>query len=216
MANPTRAHENPSPEYRGSRSTKSGRKKAETVREVIGIFFDQDHLKEAINELRAAGFKTGQIGLLASEFAVEKSLADLYTRINAPSDDASAPHTAFVRKTSVGDTFHALGGGLFFVGSTAALGGVVASAAVFGGALVAGVAAAVTVGTIGAVLSKIIRQSDAEYLEQQVDEGNLLLFVRSTNGDSEEQAMQILSKHSGFDVRVHEVPVDPEPHLLHR
>ncbi|MDQ2076014.1 hypothetical protein [Marinimicrobium sp. ABcell2] len=216
MTDQPRVQQNPPPKHRAMHHSQFGDKGEEIVREVIGIFFDQNHLKAAINDLHASGFNTGQIGLLASEYAVEESLGDLYTRINEPREEVAPPHMTFVRKTSVGDTFHALGGGLFFVGSTAALGAVVASAAVFGGALVAGVAAAVTVGTIGAVLGRIIHQSDAEYLEQQVDEGNLLLFIRADTREDEDRAIRILSKHSGFDARVHEVPVAPEPPLLHR
>lgn len=85
----------------------------ETVREVVGIFFDGDHLKAALADLDSAGFEHEQISLLASEFAVEKSLGDLYTRTNEHHDPARAPVTAFVLNNSVGDAFRAQGGGCF-------------------------------------------------------------------------------------------------------
>jgi outer membrane lipoprotein SlyB len=178
---------------------------SEVVREVIGIFFDEKNLLDAIKDLRTSGFEHDQLGLLASEHAVQKALGDVYTRTNAHHDPSHAPVTAFVKNESVGDTFRALEGSLFFTGATAALGAVVASAAVFGGALLIAVAGAVGVGTIGALISGIIRQSDAEYLEEQVDEGHLLLFVRASDPDKEKTAVRILSRHSGYDARVHEV-----------
>lgn len=177
------------------------------VREVIGIFADGNHLKAAIDELGAAGFSKDRIGLMASEYAVEQSLGDLYTRINETQDPAKAPATAFVAAESVGDTARSLGGGLFFAGSTAALGAAVASAAVLGGALLPAVAGAAAVGTMGVLLGSVIRQSDAEYLEGQVDMGHLLLFVRADDVARQEKAMEILSRNSAQDVRVHEVAV---------
>ncbi len=146
----------------------TGRK---SVREVIGVFFDVQHLEAAIRDLRASGFEHDQLGLLASEIAVEKSLADFYTRTNNHHDVSHAPVIAFVKKNSVGDTFRALEGGLFFVGGTVAMGAAVATGAIFGGALVAAAAGAAGVVAIGALVGGIIHQSDAEYLEEQVDEG---------------------------------------------
>lgn len=99
-----------------------------------------------------------------------------------------------------------MGGGLFFAG-TAAAGGVVASAAVLGGVLLPAVVGVATVGAVGALIGKIIHQSDAEYLEQQVGKGHILLFVRAPSSAREEVAMDILKRHSGQDVRVHEVPL---------
>ena len=177
------------------------------VREVIGIFADGNHLKVAIDELVSSGFSKDRIGLMASEYAVEQSLGDLYTRINETQDPAKAPATAFVAAESVGDTARSLGGGLFFAGSTAALGAVVASAAVLGGALLPAVAGAAAVGAMGVLLGSVIRQSDAEYLEGQVDMGHLLLFVRADDVARQEKAMEILSRNSAQDVRVHEVAV---------
>jgi outer membrane lipoprotein SlyB len=178
------------------------------VREVVGIFFDVKHLEATIKDLRASGFEHDQLGLLASEFAVEKSLGELYTRTNKHHDVSHAPATAFVKNNSVGDTFRALEGGLFFTGTTVAMGAAVATGAIFGGALLAAVAGAVGVGAIGALISGIIHQSDAEYLEEQIDEGHLLLFVRVNDPAQEKLAVAILTRHSGYDARVHEVPAE--------
>jgi hypothetical protein len=189
----------------------------ETVREVAGIFFDGAHLKAAVLDLESAGFDHEQISLLASEFAVEKSLGDLYTRPTEHPDPDRAPATAFVLKNAMGDTFRSLGGGLFFAGSTAALGALVASTAIFGGALLPAVTGAVAVGTVGALTaSMIIHRNDAEYLEEQIEEGHLLLFVRASDHASETQAVKILTDHSGFDVKIYEVPLNPPSQKIHR
>jgi hypothetical protein len=194
----------------------SSRDNAAPIREAVGVFFDATHLKEAIADLLASGFGRDTLGLLAGEYTVQQSLGDVYARTNEFHDSPNAPATAFVKKESMGDTMHALAGGLFFAGSTAAMGALVASAAVLGGTLLLAVTGAVAVGSAGALLGTLIHQSDAEYLEQQVDEGHLLLFVRVKEPAEERRALDILSKHAGYDARIHEVPTKKHRSILHR
>lgn len=177
-----------------------------TIREAVGIFFNSDQLEAAIADLKAAGFEAREIGLLAGEFTVKEHLGHLYEKVNKEEDDPGAPNKAFVAKQSVGDTAHALFGTLHIVGTAVAGGVVVASAGILGGAIGALVASTAVFGGVGAVLGGIIHKSDADYLEEQVEEGHLLLFVRTEDAEAELKAIDILDKHSAFDPRVHTVP----------
>ena len=51
--------------------------------------------------------------------------------------------------------------------------------------------------------------ADAEYLQQQVDAGHILLFVRISDSAKEKQAMNILTRHCGVDVKMYDVPAAP-------
>ena len=177
-----------------------------SIREAVGIFFNADRLREAIKDLLISGFEPEELGLLASEQVVERSLGDLYTRTNQKADSPQAPAIAFIGRESSGETARTFGGSLFFVGTSGVMGAVVASSAVFGGALLAAIGGIVGVGLVGALVATIIHQSDAEYLQHQVDEGHILLFVRMADSAREQQAMNILSRHSGVDVKMYEVP----------
>ena len=180
---------------------------ASTVREAVGIFFDSKHLHEAVDELESSGFDLADLGLLAGQYTVRQQLGEFYNETNESADRPDGPRTAFVANKSMGDTVHALIGGLFFVGTTVASGAIVASAAVLGGGLLAAAGgAAAILGLTGGALSLIIHQSDAEYLEEQVDEGHLLLFVRTDDSEREKKAVDILSKHGAFDAKVYQVP----------
>ena len=179
---------------------------ASTVREAVGIFFDSEHLHEAVDELVSSDFDFADLGLLAGQYTVKQRLGDFYNQINESADSADGPSTAFVADKSMGDTVHAFLGTLFFVGTTAASGAVVASAAVLGGSLLPAVAGAAALGAIGGALSLIINQSDAEHLEEQVDEGHLLLFVRTQDHKEEAKAVEILSKHGAYEAKVYEAP----------
>ena len=176
------------------------------VREAVGVFFDAETLHAAVDELEESGFTYEQLGLLAEENTIAKRLGEFYTRINESAEADGGPRIAFVADKSMGDTVHAFLGTLFIVGTTVASGAVVASAAILGGALLAALAGAAALGGVGAVMSLILRESDAEELEQQVDEGHLLLFVRVQGAESEEKALEVLSRHGAFDAKVYTAP----------
>lgn len=177
-----------------------------TVREAIAVFLDAQSLRSAIRDLLAAGVSRERIGLLASEHSVRESLGDFYAHTNKTNDSDEGPVTAFVDKNSNNQQQQdSLGGSLFFAGTTGAMGAVVASSAVFGGALLAALSGVVAVGAVGAMAGKIIQQSDADFLQQQVDEGHILLFVTITDPHQEQQITDLLSRHKGQHVKVHEV-----------
>lgn len=180
--------------------------KSAVIREAVGAFVNAGNVHDAIAELESSGFRSDEVGLLAGEYTVREDLGDFYTQVNKLSDSPDAPNTAFVRKESMGDALHAYLGALFFAGSTGAAGAAVASAAVLGGGLLAAVTGVAAIGAVGAVLAMIIHESDAEELEQQVDEGHLLLFVRARDQARERLAVEILQRHGPIDVRIVSAP----------
>jgi hypothetical protein len=180
--------------------------KEPTVREAIGVFSEVELLKDAIDTLIADGFDREKLGLLASEQAVKQSLGDFYTETNESHDSNRAPAIAFVGIDALGEAGQSLGGGLFFIGTAGVAGALVASAAVLGGALLTAVGGVIGVGLVGLAVSSVIHQSDADFLQQQIDEGRLLLFVRVDPGN-EQQAIRILEQHNATAVKVHDVTV---------
>src|SRR5688500_6782719 len=180
--------------------------KESIVREAIGVFAEVKPLKEAIDTLIASGFDREKLGLLASETVVKQSLGEFYAQTNESHDSQRAPAIAFVGKDAVAEAGQSLGGGLFFIGTAGVTGALVTSAAVLGGALLTAMGAVVGVGLVGLAVSSVIHQSDADFLQQQVDEGRLLLFVRVDQGN-EQKAVRILEQHNATAVKVHNVAV---------
>ncbi|MGD2166568.1 MAG: hypothetical protein PVF63_00590 [Gammaproteobacteria bacterium] len=173
-----------------------------TVREAVGAFVGADKVREALEDLESSGFHPEEFGLLAGEYTVREALGDFYEQVNQFSDSADAPTTAFVAKESIGDTVHAYLGALMYAGSAGVAGAAVASAAILGGGLLAAVTGAAAIGAVGAVLALIIHESDAEELEQQIEEGHLLLFVRTRDAEHEKLAVEILQRHTPIEVKV--------------
>jgi hypothetical protein len=175
------------------------------IREAVGIYFDAKHLENAVRDLHANGFAHDEIGMLAGKFTVQEKLGHLYQEVNADLASPNAPDVAFVGREAVGDTVHAVIGSLFFAGAAVAGGAVVASAGILGGALSAAVATTGVFSGVAALLGKIIIQSDVEYLEEQVDTGHLLLFVRVRNPEQENKALQILGRDAAYNPAVYTV-----------
>jgi hypothetical protein len=182
------------------------RENATPLREAVGIFFGAEPLRAAIEDLLASGFDRSELGLLAGEFTVKQKLGDIYAELNENADDPSAPGIRFILKDAGTDTVHSIFGGLSLAGITAAGGAVVASAAVLGGALAPAVAGVAAVVGIGAVFSRILHQSDAEHLEEEIEKGNILLLVRTRDAAQEKKAGDILKKHSAYDVHICTIP----------
>lgn len=175
----------------------------ETRTEAVAVFDDAATLQGAIDELLSAGFDRAALSLLAGEETVIKKLGHIYTKVEELEDDPAAPRAAYVSTESIGDAEGALVGGLVYVGAVAAAGAVVAT----GGTLAAAIAGAAMMGgaggLIGAVLAKMTGDRHAGHLQEQLDHGGLLLWVRTWDREHEQRAVDILSKHSAHDVHVH-------------
>lgn len=179
----------------------------ETRTEAVGVFGSASSLQEAIDELLSSGFDRAEISLLASEHAVEKKLGHAYKKAMEVEDDPSVPRLAYVSTEAIGDAEGGLVGGLMYVGAVAAAGAVVAT----GGTLAAAIAAAALTGgaggLIGSVLASSVGDQHARHLQEQLDHGGLLLWVRTRDAEHERAAKEILGKHSAHDVHTHVLPV---------
>ena len=179
---------------------------ARTVREAVGAFNRPENLQSAIDDLLSSGFDRAELSLLASEHAVEEKLSHRYEKVSALADGPTVPRAAYVSTEAIEAAEGALIGVLMYVGATAAIGAIVVS----GGALAAAIAAAVLAGgaggLIGSILAKWVGDHHAQYLQEQMDHGGLLLWVRVWDAEDERRAVEILRKHSGGDVHVHALP----------
>lgn len=178
----------------------------EMLSEAVGVFDDANSLQDAIDEILSSGFNRAEISLLASEHAVEEKLGHAYEKVEQLEDDLSIPRTAYISPETTGDAAGGLIGGLFYVGAMAAIGSVVASGGTIAAAITAAAAAGGTGGLIGSVLAKWVSDHHARYLQEQLDHGGLLLWVRTRDPAHERRAVDILSKHSGHDVHIHQFP----------
>jgi orotate phosphoribosyltransferase-like protein len=173
------------------------------VVEAVGVFDAVDELDAAVEELRQAGFRRSEISLLASADAVERKLGHRYERVEELEDNPDAPRKAYTTRESLGESESLMATSLTYLPALLAAGTVVASAGVVAAAVTG---AAVAGAAVATVLSHWMDKSHAEWLEEQLDRGGLLLWVRTATPEAEGKALEILRKHSAHDVHLHKLP----------
>ena len=177
-----------------------------SVREAVGVFNRPEDLQAAIDELLSSGFHRAELSLLASEDVVEEKLGHRYKKVGALADDPAVPRAAYVSTEAIGGAEGGLIGGLMYVGAVAAAGAVVVSGGALAGAIAAAVLAGGGGGLIGSILAKWVGDQHANYLQEQMDRGGLLLWVRTRDPVHEARAVEILKKHAGDNVHIHTLP----------
>ena len=177
------------------------------VTEAVAVFQDVGDLDGAVEALQSAGFKRADISLLASEEAVEKKLGHRYERVEELEDDPKAPRVAYRTRESVGETEDVIIGSMTYLPAVLAAGTVVASAGVVAAAVTG---TAIAGALIGTVLARWLDKSHAEHLQEQLEHGGLLLWVRTRDQQQEQTALKVLLEHSGTDVHVHRLPARPD------
>lgn len=184
---------------------------AQGAREAVAVFHQLASFQAAVDELLGAGFDRADLSLLASGKAVEEKLGHCYSKVAEVEDDPNVPRAAYASDDSVVEARTGAIGGLAYIGAMAGLGIVVAS----GGALAAAIAAAAVAGAgggvIGAVAARHIGRDHAQQLQDQIDKGGLVLWVRIPEPGHEQKALAILGKHGGEDVHVHDLPESEQP-----
>ncbi len=180
------------------------------AREVVGVFSDADALETAANELLSAGFERARISLLAGESAIVEKLGHKYEKVEELEDNLEIPRTVYRSKETFDVSKSALLGSLASIGAVAAAGAIFASGGALAVTLGSGLIGAEVGGFIGGVLGELVEEHHAKYLQEQLDHGGLLLWVRTVDGAEENTAKQILSRHSGRDVHAHAIPLAAE------
>ena len=185
----------------------AGEEEVRTVREAVGVFNRPEDLQGAIDELLSSGFDRAELSLLAGEHAVEEKLGHRYEKVSSLADDPTVPREAYVSTEAIGGAEGGLIGGLMYVGATAAAGAVVISGGTLATAIGATMLAGGLGGFIGSILANWVGDHHSHYLQEQLDRGGLLLWVRTWDGEDEKSAVDILRKYSAMGVQVHALPI---------
>ena len=180
--------------------------KGNQIREAVGVFGDADAMQQAIEDLLSSGFEHADLSLLASEETVDKKLGHKYKKVTEIEDDAAVPRSRYVSQDAIAEGEYVFTGGLVILGALSTAVFVVASGGALAGALTGAVLGGGTWGVLGELLARFIGAQHADYIQEQLTHGGLLLWVGCSNSERENSAMEILSKHSGRDVHVHTLP----------
>lgn len=182
-----------------------------TVREAVGVFQDAGALQGAVDELLVRGFDRSMLSLMATSAAVERELGHRYRRVEEMADDPNAPHVAYVGVDSPVTGQGAAASALAYIGACAAAGIVVASGGAVALAIAAALAAGVSGGAVGAGLARFLGSYHAERLQEQLERGGILLWVRTPDEHCEILAGEILERRGASLVHLHDLPAPEVP-----
>jgi hypothetical protein len=159
---------------------------------VYGIFRNRSQAEDAVDRLRAAGFRTEDISVLLPENAGTK-------------DFAATKHTKAPEGTAAGATAGGVVGGtlglLAGIGAIAipGLGPFIAAGPIMGA--LAGVGAGGVVGGIvGALVGMGIPEYEAKRYEGRMKEGGILMSVHADNSDWKDRAEVVLQQAGAEDI----------------
>jgi hypothetical protein len=180
------------------------------VREAVGVFDTVEDLDAAIDELQTSGFNRALLSLLASETAVQKKLGHALVSTRDLEDNPDAPYVAYLARESFGSIEVYVVGGLLYVGAIAGFAPILASGGSIGAAVIAAALAGGGGSAIGSIFASMIEKHHADFLENQLQHGGILLWVRTKDKEHEKRAVDILSRHSAKDVHIHGIPDESE------
>ena len=159
---------------------------------VFGIYRDQRGVEDAVDALRAAGFRNTDISVLFPENQGTKDFAhEKHTK--APEGTATGAGTGAV----IGGTLGWLAG----IGALAipGVGPLIAAGPIVAALTGVGVGGAVG-GVTGALIGMGIPEYEAKRYEGRVKEGGMLLSVHSDNSDWTSKAKDILKRTGADDI----------------
>jgi hypothetical protein len=183
----------------------TGQRHHTTDTEAVALFHDVKSLQAAIDELLTSGFDQGCLSVLGNEKAIEDKLGHSYGSTRDLEDNPNVPRATWVPDESIVAEAAC-------IGTPAYLSAIIGSLMVFasGGTLLGGVAIAAVAGgagaTVGTALAGIVGHEHAKHLNEQLNRGGLLLWVRTRDVEAEKKALDVLRRHSGQDVHLHPVP----------
>jgi hypothetical protein len=180
------------------------------VREAVGVFDTVEDMEAAIDELQTSGFNRALLSLLASETAVQEKLGHALISTRDLEDNPDAPYVAYLARESFGSIEGYAIGGLLYVGAIAGFAPILASGGSIGAAIIAAALVGGGGGAIGSVFATMIEKHHADFLENQLQHGGILLWVRTKDKEHEKRAIDILSRHSAKDVHIHGIPDESE------
>jgi len=172
------------------------------AREAVAVFEDVGDLDEAVRALLATGFAEDDLSLLARRRTVEHKLGHTYENVEELEDDPNVPRVAYRRPVDAAAAEGNYIGAITWAPPLLAAGAVVASTGIVTGLVIG---AAVAGGIAANVLGHFIDHRHAAWLQEQLDAGGILLWVRLRDEAAAETALKILTRHAVHDVHIHEI-----------
>jgi hypothetical protein len=174
-----------------------------TTDELVGLFHSADAVESAISDLASAGWDRSDLSLLA-----QKSVINPTPPIGGATTEQAADAPGIARAPVVSEpdiqqgrtlatSLAGVTAAFIAAGATVVTGGTALAALI--GAAAAGGGAAAAVEALG----QWVGRNRADFLEQQIQRGGILLWVLLRSPDQESRARAILTRHGADLIQAH-------------
>jgi hypothetical protein len=172
-------------------------------KEVVGLFNNVDDLQNAIRELEGTAFSRGDISVMGKREDLQNVFGSKTVPPELAMDNADTPRQAPSRPEEQNIGRSAMIGVPAYIGAMAMA--LSAGAVTFPAIIGAAALGATGGGAIGAILAKLLGDRYSRHIEEQIERGGLLLWVRTPDKDREDTAQRIMIACGGYNVHVHEI-----------
>lgn len=184
---------------------------AGTIREVVGVFDDQDHMQIAVDDLQHHGFNRANITTLADSRTIERETGHGYIHVKDVEDDAETPRAVVVSKRSLGMAEGVLIGVGVYI-PTVVVGANLASKGASDGMLALGVMIAAGIGgLLGWYLAHRLDGAYNRRIRDQIQHGGIVLWASVNSTEMERRASEVMRGAAAHDVHAHDRPIMVKP-----
>jgi hypothetical protein len=175
----------------------------ETIREAVGVFDDIQNLNEAVRELESTAFPRHDISV--RDGAADKNEDEDRVVARLPEEDnPDAPRTILIRPEEKVIGGGVIAGGGFYAGAVTGM--LIAGLdGQLGEILAMGLLGGIFGLALGGVVAWLLGHYYNDILRKQISEGRMILWVRTPGAEEETLACDIMKKHGGQRVHVHEL-----------
>jgi hypothetical protein len=182
------------------------------IREVAAVFHSPEALEASVQDLLLAGYDRADIDRLAELGEVRKRLGPVYIAHEELADVPQAPRRPILTRDDIAATFVVVVSVVAAAAALATAFAVTASGAGTIRVIVAALLAALAAGALVALfVVHILRPAQFRAQEPLLAAYGIVLWVRTRSSDREEKARQILQRHGGEAIRLHEVEIEKRP-----
>jgi len=172
-------------------------------REVVGLFTNTHDLQDAIRDLEGTAFPRQDISVMGSRHELDEVFGVKAVNPRFAMDNADTPRQAPARPEEETIGSAALVGGSAYVGAMAMA--LSAGAVAFPAAVAAVVIGGVGGASLGGILNKLLGDRASRHVHEQIEQGGLLLWVRTPDPIKESLARQLMENRNATEVHVHEI-----------
>jgi uncharacterized protein (TIGR02271 family) len=160
---------------------------------VVGVFDDRSRAEQAIEELRSIGFGDDQIGFAVRGGESQAGTGYTGTEAREGATGAAGAATGAITGGVLGGILGA-GAALLIPGFGPVIAGGILAATLGGAAL-----GAVAGGLLGALTGMGVPEEEARYYQSEFEAGRIVVTVKTTNMNEQQQAMAILRRNGAYD-----------------